>query len=523
MHRPEDTGEIVTLIGLDLRERRLPRINAVGDDHFTHSVDAVPLEEHVLRSTETDSFRTKSARYLGVVRSVRVCAHADLPELIRPTHQRLEIRAQLRILRFELAGEDLAGRAIQRDVLAFAEHGGRVAIRDREPSTRVIDSEGACARNTRLAHTPRHHSSVRCHATSRGEHCLRGYHSMEILGRGFDAHQDHLFALQRELLGLVRIEDNLACRGTRRGGQTLGQRLDPRLSTRRDHRVQELIELLRLDTLYGGPAVDQSFICQVDRDSDGRGAGALACARLEHVQRAALDCELHVLDIFVVTLQSMRDLGELLVDLRHVALHLRDRTRRADAGHDVLALRVDQVLTIQRRLAGGWVAREGDAGGGVIAHIAEDHRLDVDSGAEVVRNPVQAAIVDCAPTVPGAEYRGDRLAQLLLWILGKLDTLGLPDNRLEPFGDLGQLLGRQIGILPATLALRLIHDVLELLALDAEHDLAEELDEAAVGIGREARIVGQPGQPLARLLVQAQVEHRVHHAGHGELRAGAYR
>ena len=42
--------------------------------------------------------------------------------------------------------------------------------------------------------------------------------------------------------------------------------------------------------------------------------------------------------------------------------HLLDRLRRADAGDDVLALRVDEELAVDARLAGGRVAREADAG-----------------------------------------------------------------------------------------------------------------------------------------------------------------
>jgi hypothetical protein len=58
--------------------------------------------------------------------------------------------------------------------------------------------------------------------------------------------------------------------------------------------------------------------------------------------------------------------------------------------------------------------------------------------------------------------------------------------------------------------------------LDVEHDVAEHLNQAAIGVVGEARIVGALGQRLDALIVQAEVEDGVHHAGHGKLRARAH-
>ena len=57
--------------------------------------------------------------------------------------------------------------------------------------------------------------------------------------------------------------------------------------------------------------------------------------------------------------------------------------RRADAGDDVLALRVHEELAVELLLAGRWIARERDAGAGIVAEVAEHHRHDVDRRAEV--------------------------------------------------------------------------------------------------------------------------------------------
>ena len=69
-----------------------------------------------------------------------------------------------------------------------------------------------------------------------------------------------------------------------------------------------------------------------------------------------------------------------------------DGLGRADAGDHILALGVDEVFAVEVGLAGGRVAGEGHAGAAVVTHVAEDHGLDVDGGAPVVGDAVQAAI-----------------------------------------------------------------------------------------------------------------------------------
>ena len=69
-------------------------------------------------------------------------------------------------------------------------------------------------------------------------------------------------------------------------------------------------------------------------------------------------------------------------------------------GHDVLALRVREVVAVRHLLAGARVAREGHAGARVVAPVAEHHRLHVHRGAEVVADLVLAPVVDRALAVP---------------------------------------------------------------------------------------------------------------------------
>ena len=70
------------------------------------------------------------------------------------------------------------------------------------------------------------------------------------------------------------------------------------------------------------------------------------------------------------------------------------------------------------------------------------------------------------------------------------------------------------------LRLHAVEDVLELLLGDVEDHVAEHLDEAAVGVISKAGIIAEFGERLDGLIVQAQIQNGVHHAGHGELGAG---
>ena len=100
---------------------------------------------------------------------------------------------------------------------------------------------------------------------------------------------------------------------------------------------------------------------------------------------------------------------------------------------------------------------------------------------------------------------------------------GFLDDELLVLGDdFLQRLGVELVVeLHLALLLLAVEDVFELLLGNVENHVAEHLDEAAIGVIGKARIVAELGQRFDGLVVEAEVENRVHHAGHGELCAGA--
>src|SRR5437667_12197226 len=99
----------------------------------------------------------------------------------------------------------------------------------------------------------------------------------------------------------------------------------------------------------------------------------------------------------------MSKLPELLLDLRQVLLQASNFRGSTNTGHHILALRIEQVFTIELLLARARVAGKGHTGAAIAAHIAEDHALYIDGSAKVMRNLVEVTIVDGPFVIPGGE------------------------------------------------------------------------------------------------------------------------
>ena len=261
----------------------------------------------------------------------------------------------------------------------------------------------------------------------------------------------------------------------------------------------------------------------LDGDANRGGAGALAVAGLQHVERAVLDGELEILDVAVVIFQRGGDFLELVVDRGVPLLEVGDGVRRADAGDHVFALGVFEELAVEGLFAGGGIAGEADAGGGSFAEVAEDHGLDVDGGAEIVGDLVHLAVVLGAVVKPGAEDGIAGAGELHEGVLRERLAGLLLHQLLVAGDDFLQIFGGEVGIeLGLGLLLLAVEDFVEIVLGDFEHHGAVHLDEAAVAIVGEARVVALGFDGFDGLVVQAEVEDGVHHAGHGELGAGAH-
>src|SRR5690606_573053 len=91
VHRAEDAGKVLALHRQDLRERLPPPITGFREKHLAHGMDALAVEEHVLRAAQADALRPELAGLLRVLWRIGVRADGESPERIGPLHQPVEV------------------------------------------------------------------------------------------------------------------------------------------------------------------------------------------------------------------------------------------------------------------------------------------------------------------------------------------------------------------------------------------------------------------------------------------------
>ena len=229
--------------------------------------------------------------------------------------------------------------------------------------------------------------------------------------------------------------------------------------------------------------------------------------------------------------QYVTNLGQLAVALRHNLFHggeftvlvldAVDRLGGADTCHYIFALGIDQKFAVEVVLAGGGIAGKGHAGGAVVAHVAEYHRLYVDGCAPLGRDVVKSAIGDSALVHPGTKDSTDGTPQLLLGIFGKRLSQFFFDNRLELGDQVFPVPGCQVGIqVDTTLLFFLFQQVVQDVLFHTHDDVGIHLHEAAVGIVSETFITALGDDALNGDVVETKVKNRIHHARHGGPGAG---
>ena len=173
----------------------------------------------------------------------------------------------------------------------------------REPPVLDVDVNVLAADDGALAHAARDDRGVARHAAARREHRARGDDAVKILRRRLVAHEDHVLARGRALLGDVGIEHGDAARGARARGKSRAERRRAHAGV--DHRMQQLIELLGRHAQHGGRVSIEPFVHHVGRDAHRGGRRALAGARLQQIEPPALDGELDVLHVAEVPLEPL--------------------------------------------------------------------------------------------------------------------------------------------------------------------------------------------------------------------------
>ena len=183
----------------------------------------------------------------------------------------------------------------------------------------VVDDQVGRPGDARLADLAGDDRGVRGRAAAGGDDPLAHGHAVEVVGRGLDPDEDDLLAALDPLDGGVGVEHGPADGRAGRGVEAVDDLLRALERGGVEGVAQELVDLGGLDPGDRLLLADRPLVDHVDRDLHGGRRGPLRVARLEHVQPAALDRELEVLDVAVVRLELLADAHELVVGLGHVA------------------------------------------------------------------------------------------------------------------------------------------------------------------------------------------------------------
>ncbi len=199
-----------------------------------------------------------------------------------------------------------------------------------------------------------------------------------------------------------------------------------------------------------------------------------------------------------------------------------------DTGHNVLTLCIDEVFSIEDVLAGCCIAREGNAGCGVVAHVAVDHGLHVNGGSPFFGNLVHSAVEDGAFVHPAVEYGADAAPQLIPCAFGEVFAGVVLHCGFEEADEVLEVFNVKFGVdFHAFFFFHLVDDGFEGVGLGfgfgfhAENHVAVHLDKTAVAVPCEAGIAALFGESIYRGIVHTEVKHGVHHAWHGGTCAGA--
>ena len=547
VHAFQDAIEVLLLIGQQLGEGFLAAFLAVGEDHLTHGLDLLVLEEHVLGTAQADTHGTEVAGHLSVVRRVGIGADDEACVFVAKLHQFGEVACDLCGTCLHLAEVYLARRTVERDVVALVKYG---AV-DLYGACLIVDIDGTGTTDAALAHTAGYHSSVGCHTAASREDTLSGAHAGEVFWRSLDAHHHHLMAVGVPFLSVIGEEHDLAAGSTRRCGQSACEHTGLSLGLLVEDRMEQFVELVGLAALQGCLLVDESLPQQIHGDLHHCRTRALAVTGLEEPELALLHGELHVLHVVVVLLKFVLQVVELCEDVWHRLLHgrifagacclvdalllspaertfLGDLLWRADTGDNVLTLCVDKILAVEAVLACGSVTAEADTRSGGVAHVAEDHGHDGNCRTPFLWDALHLAVEDGAVIHPRVEDSADGAPELLHRVGGELAPGALLDIVLEEDDEALQLVGVHL-IVETDAALRLyfLNDSLERIdvffvdRLHAEDHVAVHLYEAAVAVIGKALVARLGSQALDDLIVETKVEDGVHHTRHGGTGTGA--
>ncbi|GAA0987257.1 hypothetical protein GCM10009551_040140 [Nocardiopsis tropica] len=403
---------------------------------------------------------------------------------------------------------DLAARAVDGDEAALAQR----ASADLYP----VGSHGQAGdpHDGGLAHGARDDRGVAGRTPAGGDDPRGGGQAAHVVRGGLRTHEDHRSVrghAHRRLGGGGHPADGDPGTRAQPPGQHVG--LPGRVQPGRAHVPQ----VVRRDPEQRLAASDHALVREFGGHAHGRGPDEPARPDLQQPQFAGLEGELDVARVPVVLLDPAQGVEQARPHGRLPVGEFAQGPGRRPAGDDVIALAAEQDLAEGGVPTGVGVAAERDPAAAAPVAVAEHHRLHDHGGAQVVRDVVQVAVGACARGLPGGEHGPHRQLQLRGRLVGDRSAQAPPDTLLELRDRTGG-----VGLPVVGVPLRGGSAGGGAGAVRVRERGGEGGQEPQPRAQREpgvARLGGQPGGGPVR---EAEVEDRVHHAGHRHAGPGAH-
>ena len=365
------------------------------------------------------------------------------------------------------------------------------------------------------------------HTAADSQNTLSALHAGNIFRRSFQTDKHNLLTASSPGFGILCSENNLAAGSARRCTQSLANGLSFLQCCSVKLRMQQSIQVSRIDHGNGLFFRPHTFVHQIAGDLQSRLSRTLTVSALQHVEFAVFHGKFHILHIAVMLFQNIADFHKVGVRFREFLRHLGNRHRRTHTCYNVFALRIGKEFAHQLLFAGRRITSKGNARAGVFVQIAENHGHHVDSGTPAVRNIVVPAIHVSTRVIPAAEYGFDGAHQLLFGIRGEIRTNFTLILGFEGTRQFFQVSGIQLDIqLDALFLLHFINQLLEVLFPDFHNDVRVHLDKTPIAVVYEAfefRIWIAGNHRSNYIVIQTQIQNSVHHARHGSPCSGANR
>ena len=549
VHCHKYTEEVLSLYREEFLESFAATLFAPCENHFAHGLDTFSLKEHVFCTAETDTFRSETARCLGIARSVGIGTNIHLRIFLGNIHYCAEVSAEVSLYGAYLSVVNFTGRTVERNPVAlfvnFAAHFYGTCF--------VIDIYFTCTRYAAFTHTAGNNGSVRCHTAASRKDTLSDIHTAEVFGRSLDSYKDYFLAFFSPSFSIIGEEYNLSGGGTRRSGETFCHYFGRLQSYFVEYRVQELVQFLRLHAFQNCLVVNLACTIHVHSYLNHGCTCTFSVTGLEEPELTVLYGKFEVLHILEVIFQFLLGLDKVFCTFGHRFFERRifrcanlfadtlegSPTARtlyryllgsSDTGNNVFALCIDKVFAVEYVFTGSSVAGKCNSGCRSITHIAEYHCLNVYGSTPFFGYLVHSSVIYCAFVHPAVEYGAYCTPQLFPRVIGEFFARSLLNSNLEELYKFLQVVYVEFGIEFYTfLFLNFIHYLFERVdvgfafGFHSQHHIAVHLHETSVRVPCKAGISCFYSYTFSNFLRDTEVEDGVHHTGHGYTGTRTYR